>query len=90
MTAGETIELAQGSVDQIQRGIMTVQEKLEQADALVQVADKVVENVTIQARRLPRRALLCGLVATVLGIAVFVVIKKKRAKADQASEEFLT
>jgi len=91
MTAAETIELAQGSVDQIQRGIMTVQEKLDQADALVQVADKVVENVTEQARRMPRRLLICGAVATMCGIAVIMIIKKrKQARAQQGSEESLT
>jgi hypothetical protein len=90
MTAAETIERAQGSVDQIQRGIMTVQDKLDQADALVQVADRVAENVTVQARRMPKRLLICGLVA-LCGIAVIVVIKKrKRAQIDQEPEEILT
>jgi hypothetical protein len=90
MTAAETIERAQGSVDQIQRGIMTVQDKLDQADALVQVADRVAENVTVQARRMPKRLLICGLVA-LCGIAVIVIIKKrKRAQIDQEPEEILT
>jgi len=91
MTAAETIELAQGSVDQIQRGIVAVQETLEQADAIVQVADRVVENVTARARRLPRRILICGTLVAVCGIAAVVIIKKrKRAKANQGSEEILT
>jgi hypothetical protein len=90
MTAAETIERAQGSVDQIQRGIMTVQDKLDQADALVQVADRVAENVTVQARRMPKRLLICGLVA-LCGIAVIVIIKKrKRAQIEQEPEEILT
>ncbi len=90
MTAAETIEIAQVSVEQVQRGLMTAQEKLDQADALIEVADKVVESVTVQARRMPRRLLICGIVA-ILGITVIVIIKKrKRAPADQETEEILT
>lgn len=89
MTAAETIEIAQVSVEQVQRGLLTAQEKLDQADALIEVADKVVETVTVQARRMPRRLLICGVVA-ILGIAVIVIIKKrKQVPADQETEEIL-
>ncbi len=92
MTTAETIELAQGSVDQIQRGIVTVQEKLDQADAFVQAADRVAEVVVLRARRMPKRILICGSIAAVVGIAAIVIIRKrKQAAADQASsEEILT
>ncbi|MEN8238703.1 MAG: hypothetical protein ABFR53_05825 [Actinomycetota bacterium] len=90
MTAAETIELAQGSVDQLQRGIVTVQEKLEQAESLAHAADRVVENVTMQARKMPRRMLICGAVA-VCGIAAIVIIRKrKQARADEEPVEILT
>jgi hypothetical protein len=90
MTAAETIELAHVSVDQIQRGLMTAQEKLDQADALLEVVDSVVENVTVQARKMPRRILICGAVAAI-GIVVIVIIKKRRrAQMDEEIEEILT
>jgi hypothetical protein len=98
VTTAETIELAQVSVEQIQRGLSTAQDRLDNAEALIDVADKVVENVdrvvenvTIQARRMPRRMLICGAVAAVCGIALIVIIKKrKQAESDQATEEILT
>lgn len=93
MTAVDTIEIAQVSVDQIQRGLDFAQDRLDNAEALIEVADRVtdaVENVTVQARRMPRRLLICGLVA-VCGIALIVIIKKrKQANASQESEEILT
>jgi hypothetical protein len=94
MTASDTIELAQVSVDQIQRGLDFAQERLDQADALIEVADKVAEvvvNATVRARRLTRRTLICGAVAAVCGIAVIMIIKKRRrARVDQEIEEILT
>lgn len=90
MTAAETIEIAQVSVEQVQRGLTTAQGKLDQADALIEVADKVVENMTVQARRMPRRLLICSVVA-LLGITAIVIIKKrKKASVDQETEEILT
>ena len=65
-----------------------------QADALLEVADKVTEVVataTVRARRLSRRTLICGAVAAVCGIAVIMIIKKRRrAAVDQEIEEILT
>jgi len=94
MTATDTIELAQVSVDQIQRGLDFAQNRLDQADALIEVADKVTEVVataTVRARRLSRRTLICGVVAAVCGIAVIMIIKKRRGAAvDQEIEEILT
>ena len=85
MTAAETIELAQGSVDQIQKGIVKVQDKLEQADALVQVVENVVEEV-----RGSRRKLICAGVALgciVGGVAVFVIVKKKKARTNTDGDD---
>jgi hypothetical protein len=94
MTTADTIELAQVSVDQIQRGLDFAQGRLDQADALIDVADKVTEVVAtakVRARRLSRRTLICGVVATVCGIAVIMIIKKRRRTAvDQEIEEILT
>lgn len=91
MTAIETIELAQGSVDQIQRGLDFAQNRLDNADSLIEVADRVtevVETAAVQARRMPRRLLICGAVAGLLTVAVIVIIKKrKQAHADQETEE---
>jgi hypothetical protein len=93
MTAGETIELAQVSVDHVQRGLDFAQDRLDQSDVLIEMADRVTEvaeNVTVQARRMPRRLLICGAIA-VLGIIAIVIIKKrKQANASQESEEIVT
>ena len=94
MTAAETIEIAHVSVDQIQRGLDFAQDRLDNADALVEVADRVteaVEVVAVKARRMSRKMLICGAVAAVLGIAAVVIIKKKKqANASQESEETQT
>jgi hypothetical protein len=94
MTTADTIELAQVSVDQIQRGLDFAQGRLDQADALIDVADKVAEVVAtakVRTRRLSRRTLICGAVAAVCGIAVIMIIKKRRrAAVDQEIEEILT
>ena len=69
MTAGETIELAQVSVDHVQRGLDFAQDRLDQSDVLIEMADKVTEvaeSVTVQARRMPRRLLICGAIANQL------------------------
>ena len=80
--------------DQVQRGLDFAQDRLDQADAFVEVADKVTEVVataTVHARRLSRRTLICGAVAAVCGIAVIMIIKKRRrAGVDQETEEILT
>ena len=90
MTAVETLELAQVSVDQLQRGILTVQDKLDQADAVAAVADRVVENISAQARKMPRRMMICAAVAF-FGFAVIVIIKKRRhAQAHEEEVENLT
>jgi hypothetical protein len=94
MTTADTIELAQVSVDQIQRGLDFAQGRLDQADALIDVADKVAEVVAtakVRTRRLSRRTLIYGAVAAVCGIAVIMIIKKRRrAAVDQEIEEILT
>lgn len=87
MTAVETIELAQGSVDQLQRGIVIVGEQLDKADAFAQTATEVVQKT----RRFSKRALICGLVLMVFGAAAVVIIKKrKQANHHEESTEILT
>jgi hypothetical protein len=96
MTTADTIELAQVSVDHIQRGLDFAQGRIDQADTLIEVADKVTEVVAtakVRARRLSRRTLIYGAVAAVCGIAVIMIIKKRRRGAtatDQEIEEILT
>ena len=94
MTAADTIEIAQVSVDQIQRGLDFAQNRIDNADALVEVAERVTDvaaDVVVQARGLSRRMLICGALALVAGIAAIVIIKKrKQANASQESEETLT
>jgi hypothetical protein len=95
MTAAETIEYAQTSVDQIQSGLVFVQGHLERAenlalkvDDLATTAGRVVED----ARRFSRFALIVGGAVVVLGgIAVIVVIRKRRRpQNDEASIEIVT
>jgi len=94
MTSVDTIELAQVSVDRLQSGLDFAQNRIDNADALIEVADKVTDiaaDVVVQARRMPRRLLICGAVGAVLGIAVIVIIKKrKQASAEQDTEETQT
>jgi hypothetical protein len=96
MTTADTIELAHVSVDRIQRGLEFAQDRLDQADGLIEVADKVTEVVAtakVRGRRLSRRTLIWGAVAAVCAIAVIKIIKKRRhaaTAADQEIEEILT
>lgn len=78
MTAAETLEYAQSSVDQIERGIGFVQDRLAQAEGLaVKVDDLAVtaSDVAAKARRGSRYALVAAGVV-VLGIVVIVAIRK--------------
>jgi len=83
MTAAETIEYAQTSVDQIQTGLEFVQGHLGRAeDFALKVDDLAITAgaAVKEARRLSRCALILGGAALVVGgIVVLVVISKRRS-----------
>ena len=90
MTAVETIEYAQGSVDQLQRGLEFVQENLGRADAFAVKADDFVETageIVIRARRISRMLVLAGGLAVVGGVVAVVLIKRlKKARVEAEPE----
>ncbi len=91
MTALETLEYAQTSVDQIERGIGFVQERLEQAESLALKVDDLAVTageVAAKARRISRFALILGGVVIVGGAITCVIICKRRrsGKSEEATE----
>ncbi|GMQ94783.1 MAG: hypothetical protein BMS9Abin12_2291 [Acidimicrobiia bacterium] len=81
MTAVETIEYAQTSVDQIQRGLEVVQGHLGRADDLAIRVDDIAlaaGDVVNKARRMSRFVLVFGGVIFVGGIVAFVVSRARR------------
>ncbi|GMQ98595.1 MAG: hypothetical protein BMS9Abin17_1115 [Acidimicrobiia bacterium] len=88
MTALETIEYAQTSVDQIQHGLEVVQGHLGRADDLAIRVDDIVlaaGDVAKKARRVSRFVLVFGGVMCIGGIVAFVVLRARRKSA--ANEE---
>jgi hypothetical protein len=81
MTALETIEYAQTSVDQIQRGLEVVQSHLGRADDLAIRVDDIAlaaSGVVKKARRMSRFVLVFGGVICIGGIVAFVVLRARR------------
>ncbi len=95
MTAAETLEYAQTSVDQLERGIGFVQDRLAATEDLVVRLDELAvtaSDVATKARRGSKYVLiLAG--AVVVGAVVFAASRKCRmrrpdnAEAESAPEE---
>ena len=86
MTVQETAEYAQVSVDQAQRGINFVQDKIDRVDDLMLIADDIsvkAGNVVAGTRRWSRRGLIIGGVL-VIGVIVVVVASRCRRSGDGA------
>ncbi len=81
MTAADTIEYAQSSVDQIQRGLELVQDQLEKADAFAVKADELAQTAgefVVKARRISRAVLILGGLAVIGGTVAIVLIRRRR------------
>jgi CHASE3 domain sensor protein len=81
VTASETVEFAQTSVDQIQRGLAAVQENLEVIDDVAVAAEQLVEQV----RRRSKYVFIVG--GSVALCAVVAVVVFKRRKRHRSAEE---
>jgi hypothetical protein len=82
MTAAETLEYAQTSVDQLERGIGFVQDRLQQAENVAIKVDELAVtagDVAAKARRGSRNALIV-LGVIVVGGAVFFAVRKRAAR----------
>jgi uncharacterized membrane protein len=78
MTAAETLEYAQTSVDQLERGIGFVQDRLAQAEGLASRVDEIAVtagDVATKARRVSKYALIVTGVV-ILGAAVYFAARK--------------
>ncbi len=92
MTAVETLEYAQTSVDQLGRGIEFVQDRLDQAENVALKVDELAltaSDVVDKARRVSRFAIILGIATVVTaGIATCVIIRRrKRSGSVEAPEE---
>lgn len=94
MTALETLEYAQTSVDQIERGIGFVQERLEQAESLALKVDDLAVTageVAAKARRISRIAMIVGgAVIVVCAVACVVIRKRRMPSQSEEPAEILT
>lgn len=78
MTAAETLEKAQTSVDQLERGIGFVQDRLAKVEDLATRVDEIAvtaSDVATKARRLSKYVLIVGGVV-VVGAAVYFAARK--------------
>jgi len=93
MTAAETLEYAQTSVDQLERGIGFVQDRLQDAESIAVRVDELAVtagDVAVKARRGSRYALI-GFGVIVVGAAVFFASRKCAIrKPEHESEETAT
>ncbi len=81
MTAVETLEYAQTSVDQIERGLGFVQDQLDRAEDLALKVDEmsaVASDVVVKARRLSRILFILGGLLTIGGVVTVIVVRKRR------------
>ena len=90
MTAAETLEYAQASVDQIERGIGFVQDRLAQAENLAGRLDEAAataSDVSAKARRGSKYVLLVAGVA-IVGITILVIARRRavRQPAEEPAE----
>jgi len=86
VTALETIEKAQTSVDQIQRGLEFVQVRLDRADDLATRVDEIAvtaSTVVKKARRVSRFVLVLGAVTVVGGVVAFVIMRRRKSRANE-------
>jgi len=94
MTALETLEYAQSSVDQIERGLGFVQERLDQAESLALKVDDLAVTageVAAKARRISKFAVILGGVVIVGGaVACVIICKRRRSNRSEESTEILT
>ena len=93
MTAAETLEYAQTSVDQLERGIGFVQDRLHQAESIAVKVDELAltaGDVAAKARHGSRYALI-GFGVVVVGAAVFFAARRCRIrKSEQEPDETAT
>lgn len=78
MTAADTLEYAQTTADQLERGIDFIQDRLAQAQDLAIRVDELsaaASDVAAKARRGSKYALIIAGIA-VVGVAVFIAIRK--------------
>lgn len=88
MTAAETLEYAQTSVDQLERGIGFVQDRLQEAESIAVRVDELAitaGDVAAKARRGSRYALI-GISVVVVGAAVFFAARKFAVRKPEQNQ----